>query len=62
MLAPLDLRARRFHSSEEAVKILASVTEGGVNQLLQLPPDGRRLILSQPCAVAAPAGLRLRDH
>ena len=62
MFAPSDLLTRRFHGGEEAVKILAAMTEGGVNQGLQLPPDSRRLILSSPCAAAAPAGLRLRDH
>ena len=34
MLTPLDLRSRRFHGGEEAVKILAALTEGGVDDLL----------------------------
>ena len=40
------LHARRFHGGEEAVKILAALTEGGVNQDLQLSPNGRRFILT----------------
>ncbi len=62
MSAPFDLRALRFRGGEEAVKILAAVTEGGVNLRIQLAPDNRRLILSQSCAMAVPVGLRFRYY
>ena len=38
------------------------MAEGSVDDLLQLSPDGRRLIISHPCAVVDPAGFRLRNH
>jgi len=46
MLAPLDLHTRCFQSGEKATKILADMTEGGVNQPLQPAPDSRWLISS----------------
>lgn len=44
MLALLDIPTCYIHSIEKAVKILTALTEGG-DYLLQLPPDGERLIL-----------------
>ena len=45
VFAPFYLHARRFHGGEETVKILAALTEGGVNQAFQLSPDSWRLLI-----------------
>ena len=57
MLAPLDLYPRSFQRRQEAVKVFA-VRKSGINDMLQLLPHSGWL-LAQPCAVAAPAGLRI---